>query len=136
MAKPATTTSTEMCQTFLFCVFVFSVVFIPPFNFSLFLNIFFSLSARLTLSYFLILTIPPPLASHAQLPIKIHFFHFSPDSDIPNGFLCFPISSVSFSHPSSTHWHVFFYYPLLHICAIYSIFFLPLQVLGFTDHVR
>lgn len=76
---------------------------------------FFFLSARLTLPYFSILTTPPPPTSHAQLPIKIHFFHFSPESDIPNGFLCFPISSVSSSHPSSTHWHVFFYHSPSHL---------------------
>lgn len=92
-----------------------------PFSICLCSLTFFFQSARLTLPCFLILTTPPPPTSHAQLPIKIHFFHFSPESDIPNGFLYFPISSVSSSRPSSTHWHVFFYHSPSHLC----IFVLP-----------
>lgn len=98
----------ESIMSFLLSSFPFSICLCS-------LTVLFFLPARLTLPYFLILTTPPPPTSHAQLPIKIHFFHFSPESDIPDGFLCFPISSVSSSHPSSTHWHVFFY----HIC-VYS----------------
>lgn len=92
------------------------------------------LSARPACSFFLLLTIPPPPTSNVWLPIKIHFFHFSPESDIPSGFLCFPISSVSLSHPSSTHWHVFFHRSPSHLCHLFP---LPsLLTIALSDHLR
>lgn len=92
------------------------------------------LSARPARSFFLLLTIPPPPTSNVWLPIKIHFFHFSPESDIPSGFLCFPISSVSLSHPSSTHWHVFFHRSPSHLCHLFP---LPsLLTIALSDHLR
>lgn len=115
----------------------FSLVFIPPFNLSLFLDmLFFSLvhpSIRLTLPHFVVLSTPPFPTSHVHLPIKIHFFHFSPESDIPKGFLCLPISSVFFCRPSSTRWHVFFCHSPSHLSHL--LLFQQL-ILGLSDHLR
>lgn len=89
------------------------------------------LSARLTLPYYLILTTAPLPTSRVHLPIKLHFFL---SHKFQKGFLWFPISSVSFSHPSSTCWHAFYRSPsrLSHLYSSYPCWL----ILGLSDHLR
>lgn len=79
--------------------------------------------------------------SHGRFPIKISFFffHFSLESDIPEGFLCFPISSVSLSNLLFSHLSQKSFSLLLCSTFEHSVYIPPdpyWLILDLSEHLR